>query len=74
MTRKSISIGCVILIPTSMGRLSKFTERISRKIQDQPAAEAAFLTPSNRRKFRTVGIVLGLVFVGLFALWMAHHP
>ncbi|HLK04169.1 MAG TPA: hypothetical protein VKT53_06975 [Candidatus Acidoferrum sp.] len=57
-----------------MSRFSQFMEVISKKIQDQPAVEAAFLTSRNRRKFRTIGIFLGLVFVGLFALWMARHP
>jgi len=56
-----------------MNRLSKFAEEILKRIEDQPAVEAAFLTPSNRNKFRLIGIVLGLLIVGLIALWMTKH-
>ncbi len=54
-------------------RLRQLTNKFLTKVEEHAAAEGIRMSQSNRGKFRLIGCVLGLIFVGLIALWMARH-
>ena len=55
-------------------RLHQLTDKFLTKAEENAAAEGIrMLQKSNLGKLRLVGFVLGVIFVGLIALWMARH-
>ncbi len=55
-------------------RLRQLTNKFLTKVEEHAAAEGIrMLQKSNLGKLRLVGFVLGVIFVGLIALWMARH-
>ena len=57
-----------------MGRFSQIADKLFKKMEDYAKVEGTYLTRRNSSKLRLIGLALGIVFVGLMALWMAHHP
>jgi hypothetical protein len=77
LTRKGGEESFAIICHTrtnEMSRLSQYTDKILKKMEDQAAVEGSYMSRRDRGKVRYLGYALGIVVVGLIALWLAHHP